>query len=95
MKLSHNNPRIAVIAAIMVKEKNFDFIENGKEILDSYYSQIIEENSLSTNEKNSMFILSFKHKLNLSNKESLEDILKYFKIDSDSFLSALNELHDK
>ncbi|WP_430599194.1 hypothetical protein [Enterococcus sp. AZ079] len=42
-----------------------------------------------------MFILSFKHKLNLSNKESLEDILKYFKIDSDSFLSALNELHDK
>ncbi|WP_430600612.1 hypothetical protein IGI84_000235 [Enterococcus sp. DIV0008] len=95
MKLSHNNPRIAVIAAIMVKEKNFDFIENGKEILDSYYSQIIEENSLSSNEKISMFILSFKHKLNLSNKESLEDILKYFKIDSDSFLSALNELHDK
>lgn len=95
MKLSHNNPRIAVIAAIMVKEKNFDFIENGKEILDSYYSQIIEENSLSSNEKISLFLLSFKHKLNLTNRESLEDILKYFKIDSDSFLSALNQLHDK
>lgn len=95
MKLSHNNPRIAVIAAIMVKEKNSDFIENGKEILDSYYSQIIEENSLSSNEKISMFILSFKHKLNLTNKESLEDILNFFKIDSDSFLFALNQLHDK
>lgn len=95
MKLSHNNPRIAVIAAIMVKEKNFDFIENGKEILDSYYSKIIEENSLSSNEQICMFILSFKQKLNLTNKESLDDILKYFKIDYDSFLAALNQLHGK
>lgn len=95
MKLSHNNPRIAVIAATMVKDKIFDSIENGKEILVSYYNQIIEENNLSSNEKISMFILSFKHKLNLTNKESLEDVLKYFKIDFDSFLIALNQLHDK
>ncbi|EKZ0114102.1 hypothetical protein Q1H99_002768, partial [Enterococcus faecalis] len=86
MKLSHNNPRIAVIAAIMTKEKNYEFIDNGKEVLGSYYNQIIKENSLSPNEKISLFILSFKNKLNLTDKESLEELLKFFKIDLDSFL---------
>lgn len=95
MKLSHNNPRIAVIAAIMTKEKNYEFIDNGKEVLGSYYNQIIKENSLSPNEKISLFILSFKHKLNLTDKESLEELLKFFKIDLDSFLLAIRQLHDK
>lgn len=95
MKLSHNNPRIAVIAAIMTKEKNYEFIDNGKEVLGSYYNQIIKENSLSQNEKISLFILSFKHKLNLTDKESLEELLKFFKIDFDSFLLAIRQLHDK
>ncbi|EGO7895383.1 hypothetical protein FGV17_002742, partial [Enterococcus faecalis] len=95
MKLSHNNPRIAVIAAIMTKEKNYEFIDNGKEVLGSYYNQIIKENSLSPNEKISLFILSFKNKLNLTDKESLEELLKFFKIDLDSFLLAIRQLHDK
>ncbi|GGC97628.1 hypothetical protein [Enterococcus wangshanyuanii] len=95
MKLSHNNPRIAVIAAKMVKEKNYGFIDNGKEILDSYYEQIIEENNLSSNEKVSLFILSFKHKLNLADQEILEELLKFFKLDFDNFLVSLNQLHDK
>ncbi|EGQ5993561.1 hypothetical protein I4L65_002833, partial [Enterococcus faecalis] len=43
MKLSHNNPRIAVIAAIMTKEKKYEFIDNEKEVLGSYYNQIIKE----------------------------------------------------
>lgn len=95
IKLSHNNPRIAVIAAIMTKEKNYEFIDNGKEVLGSYYDQIIKENSLSPNEKISLFILSFKHKLNLTDKESLEELLKFFNIDFDSFLLAIEQLHDK
>ncbi|HDT8219547.1 TPA: hypothetical protein RD705_002636, partial [Enterococcus faecalis] len=95
MKLSHNNPRIAVIAAIMTKEKKYEFIDNEKEVLGSYYNQIIKENSLSPNEKISLFILSFKHKLNLTDKESLGELLKFFKIDFDSFLLAIRQLHDK
>ncbi|MFD2386236.1 hypothetical protein [Enterococcus rivorum] len=95
VKLSQNNPRIAVIAAIMLKCKSYEFIDNGKEILDNYYDQIIKENALSQNEKVSMFILSFKHKLNLTNRESLEDLLKFFNLDFDSFLISLNQLHDK
>ncbi|OTO72009.1 hypothetical protein A5865_002679 [Enterococcus sp. 12E11_DIV0728] len=95
MRLSHNNPRIAVIAANMVKDENVDFIENGKEILDNYYGQIIEENSLTSNEKISLFILSFNNKVNLTNREDLKEILDFFKIDFDSFSSALQQLHDK
>ncbi|EJR6112549.1 hypothetical protein NXO49_002871, partial [Enterococcus faecalis] len=53
------------------------------------------ENSLSPNEKISLFILSFKHKLNLTDKESLGELLKFFKIDFDSFLLAIRQLHDK
>ena len=95
MKLSHNNPRIAVIAAIMVGDKNCDFIDNGKEILDSYYDQIVRENFLSQSEKVTMFILSFKHKLNLTDHENLKELLNFFKLDYDIFLVSLNKLHDK
>lgn len=95
MKLSHNNPRIAVIAAIMTKDQNYEFIDNGKEILGSYYDQIIKENALSQNEKVSLFILSFKHKLNLTDQEALEELLKFFKLDFANFLLSLNQLHDK
>lgn len=95
IKLSHNNPRIAVIAAIMIKNQNYEFIDNGKEILGSYYDQIIKENTLSQNEKVSLFILSFKHKLNLTDQEALEELLKFFKLDFDKFSDSLNQLHDK
>lgn len=95
VKLSHNNPRIAVIAANMVKDESVDFIGNGKEILDNYYGQIIEENSLTSNEKISLFILSFNNKVNLTNREDLKEILDFFKIDFDRFSAALQQLHDK
>lgn len=95
MKLAHNNPRIAVIAANMTKDKNYEFINNGKEILGSYYSQIIKENALSQREKVSLFILSFKHKLNLTDQEVLEELLNFFKLDFDNFLVSLKQLHDK
>ncbi|HAB6376322.1 TPA_asm: hypothetical protein GYH79_00215 [Listeria monocytogenes] len=95
MKLSHNNPRIAVIAAKMVKEQKYEFINNEKEILGSYYDQIIKENALSQSEKVSLFILSFKRKLNLTDQQPLEELLKFFKLDLNEFLVALNQLHDK
>lgn len=95
IKLSHNNPRIAVVAAIMAKEQNYEFIDNGKGILGSYYYQIIKENALSQNEKVSLFILSFKHKLNLTDTETLQELLTFFKLDFDNFLVSLNQLHDK
>ncbi|UXS68462.1 hypothetical protein MUA19_03235 [Staphylococcus chromogenes] len=95
MKLSHNNPRVAVIAAIMTKTHNYEFIDNEKDILGSYYNQIINENSLSQNEKVSLFILSFKRKLNFTNQESLKKLLKFFNIDFDDFLTSLKQLHDK
>ncbi|NWK84112.1 hypothetical protein HYE69_04770 [Staphylococcus sp. GSSP0090] len=94
-KLSHNNPRIAVIASIMMRESNNKFIENGKEVLESYYDQIIKENALSKNEKVSLFILSFKDKLNLRKQESLEEVLEFFKIDFENFIFSIKELHDK
>ncbi len=95
MELSHNNPRLAVIAAIMTKNHNYEFIDNEKNILGSYYNQIIKENALSQNERLSLFILSFKRKLNLTNQEALKKLLKFFKIDFDNFLASLKQLHDK
>ncbi|TDM16845.1 hypothetical protein ETI11_05435 [Macrococcoides canis] len=95
MKLSHNNPRLAVIASIMIKDNNYEFIDNEKDILGCYYSQIIKENLLSQNEKISLFILSFKRKLNLTNKEALKKLLKFFKIDINDFNASLKKLHDK
>ncbi|WP_191987315.1 hypothetical protein [Lapidilactobacillus bayanensis] len=95
IKLSHNNPRIAVIAAIMTKEHDYEFINDGKEVLGSYYDQIIRENTLSENEKVSLFILSFKNRLNLTDQESLKELLKFFKIDFDSFLHSITQLHAK
>lgn len=93
--LARNNPRMTVIAATMLKANNYEFITNGKEILDSYYSQIIRDNALSQNEKKSLFILSFKQKLELTSRESMTDLLDFFKISFDSFLLALKQLHDK
>ena len=61
----------------------------------NYYNQIIKENALSQNEKISLFILSFKNKINLTNSESLEELATFFKIDFDIFLDSLNNLHDK
>lgn len=46
IKLSHNNPRLAVIASIMIKDNNYELIDNEKDILGCYYSQIIKENLL-------------------------------------------------
>lgn len=95
INLSNNNPRIAVVAAIMAKDQNYGFIDNGKEILGSYYDQIIKENALSQIEKVSLFILSFKQKLNLTDQKSLEELLKFFKLDFENFLVSLNHLHHK
>ena len=94
-KLSRNNPRIAVVAAIMAKEPSYKFIDDGKGVLDSYYEQIIRENDLSQIEKNCLFILSFKHKLNLTNQEPLKELLNFFKLDFDTFCVLLKQLHDK
>lgn len=95
MNLSHNNPRAAVIAAVMTKEEKYDFVDNGKEILGSYYDQIIKENYLSQNEKTSLFILSFKNKMNMTDQESLKELLSFLKIDFESFLGSISQLHDK
>lgn len=95
IKLSRNNPRIAVLAAIMMRDKRYEFFENGSEILECYYRQIIEENNLSTDEVTTLFILSFQHKVNLSAKETFEDLLIFFKIDFTEFVDALTRLHDK
>ncbi len=95
IKLSHNNPRLAVIAAIMTKDNNYEFIDNEKDILGSYYNKIIKENSLSQNEKVSLFILSFKRKLNLTNQECMKKLLKFFNLEFDDFIASLNQLHDK
>ncbi|HEL6588281.1 TPA: hypothetical protein UPF73_003005, partial [Listeria monocytogenes] len=56
---------------------------------------IIKENALSQSEKVSLFILSFKRKLNLTDQQPLEELLKFFKLDLNEFLVALNQLHDK
>lgn len=95
MELTHNNPRLAVIAANMTKDHNYKFIENEKDLLGSYYNQIINENSLSQNENVTLFILSFKRKLNLANQEALKELLKFFNIDLDNFLASLKQLHEK
>ncbi|MFI3805631.1 nSTAND3 domain-containing NTPase [Vagococcus fluvialis] len=94
-KLSHNNPRIAVIAAIMIKEEKYNFVDEGKEILETYYSDIINENNLSEKEKISLFILSFLNKVNLTKPESLTDLLDFFNLDFEKFIELSNQLHDK
>lgn len=91
--LSQNNPRIAVIAAIMIKNK--ESFEDGSEVMDRYYKKIIEENSLTNNEIISLFILSFKQKINLLDLENINELLKLFNLTSEVFLKNLHYLHDK
>jgi len=91
--LSQNNPRIAVIAAIMIRNK--EFFEDGSEVMDRYYKKIIEENSLTDNEVISLFILSFKQKINLSDLENINELLIFFNLTSEDFLKTLYHLHDK
>ena len=79
-----------MVAAIMAKDQNYGFIDNGKEILGSYYDQIIKENTLSQIEKVSLFILSFKQKLNLTDQKSLEELLKFFKLDFEKTYDRVN-----
>lgn len=94
MKLAHNNPRIAVLAAMM-ENRNSDFFENSKGILDIYYNQILKENSISKNEKVTLFILSFMNKVDLENHELLNELLSFFRLDVAVFIDAVTHLHEK
>lgn len=93
MKQSNNNPRIAVLAAMMDRSK-IDFPEN-KGILDTYYRQILRENSVSNNEKLALFILSFITKIDLSDQGFLNELLPFFGMEPAAFIEATNQLHDK
>ncbi|MDQ6468022.1 hypothetical protein RCC94_11035 [Exiguobacterium acetylicum] len=95
MKLSHNNPRLAVIATNLTKDKNFMYLNDENDVLESYYGQIVEDNVLSTEEKITLFILSFKKKLNLINISDFEDLLAFFELNSKIFTESLNQLNNK
>ncbi|UXR78459.1 hypothetical protein [Staphylococcus sp. IVB6227] len=95
LDISNNNPRIAVLAANMLKNKDLDFVSSKKMIMDFYYSKVLEDNSLSNEELFSIFILSFCNKINLSQRERLESLLKVFDIDFITFHQSLLQLHEK
>ena len=94
MKLSHNNPRIAVLVALM-DNSSIDFFENSNGILDIYYNQILKENGISKNEKLTLFVLSFFTKVNLNNRESLSALLPFFGLNYTVFVEVINQLYDK
>lgn len=95
MKLSHNNPRLAVIATNLTKDRNFMYLNDEDDVLESYYGQIVEDNILSIEEKKTLFILSFKKKLNLVNTSDFEDLLAFFELNSKIFTESLYQLNNK
>ncbi len=93
--LSHNNPRIAVLATKLIKEGNHEIIVKGKEILETYYSNIIKDNELSEEEQKVLFIISFLQKFKLERNDYLLNILSYFEIKYNDFIKVVKILHDK
>lgn len=79
----------------MAKNEKNGFIDSAKEILDCYYGKIIEDSNLSESEKITLFILSFKNKINMMDQNSYQDMLIFFNLNSSSFLNSLKQLHDK
>lgn len=95
MKLSHNNPRIAVIASNLAKDSDHNYMDSMSNVLDSYYSKIVKDNILSIEEKITLFILGFKQKVNLTNKSDYIDLLSFFELSDKEFIKSLHLLHDK
>lgn len=93
-ELSKNNPRLVVLAIQMYKKQGDNWIGKDNEILINYYAQILEENEITTEEVNTLFILNVFTKIKL-NDEMLRDVLDYFEISVKTFKEIVFKLHDK
>lgn len=92
LRASKNNPRIAVISSIQAKKHHQINVDT---VLQDYYSQVIKDNLLTTNEKKSLFIISFCKKVNLTVSSALNELLSFMNIDFNEFESAVKSLYDK
>lgn len=93
--ISRGNPRIAIMAAIAGLKNELDKINNASQIHEEYFSTVNDSiKSLDDSELLKVAgILSIFRIIDTKQSETLEEIEKYFSIDSDNLISKLKTLY--
>ena len=93
--LSQGNPRIAVLATMLIMNKGYTAFMDANSIIGTYYENILRDNCLSENESKTLLMLSFLTKVNFGNQDHLMDVLSFFKLTDKSFEDSIYSLHEK
>lgn len=96
VKISEGNPRIALMAGKIAKEKNSILsIDNVEQLYDNYFGNVLNNLSLEDNEEllKSAGVLSFLGNVDLRNRELLTNILLDFNLTFEQFFSDIKLLH--
>jgi hypothetical protein len=94
-KISKGNPRLAIQAGRLSKEKSLKGIMNAEQLYEDYYSAIIEEIDLFHNGTAVKIagLISFFYTINLEDKELEKIVLLLLGVNRDEFDEVINRLH--
>ena len=95
LEIADGNPRIAIMAALLAKEKQtLHSLQDMSELYDQYFSEAIKDKSALTDNVllKTMGILSFFYSLDRSNRVFCDPLLKHFNLDYYKFNEAIDKL---
>ncbi|WP_172188128.1 hypothetical protein [Lentilactobacillus kribbianus] len=95
VKLSHNNPRQAVIAAKLVSEKGINVLKNTHSIMVNYYKYVINDAKISDSCMRSLFIVAVFERIKFRDNNNLSSILKVLDLEMNQFVNDVVWLNDK
>ena len=95
VKISKNNPRIAVLAAKLYTKNSDRNFSEVVDVLKDYYSEILETNGVTQIEEKVLFVLSYLKKINLDNFSENKELLQLMEIlnlTQEQLLSGIKKL---
>lgn len=95
IKVADGNPRLAIMAAILINEnENLDTLRDASDLFDKYFSTFLKDkNELSEKETlKCLGIISFFHFIPIKEKAWITEILDNFHIDYHLFMETLEKL---
>ena len=94
IKISRGNIRLAILAAIVAKERGFPAISNATDIFHNFYAPIFDENKVTKNEMIVLFAIAVYGPVMLEKHDGVQNILASNNISEVEYINTCHHLND-
>jgi len=94
LRISEGNPRLAIMAALLFKDKKIIELSDTSDLFERYFSTFIRDNGelKDPNKIKILGIIAFFYAIPYINKELTSNILNNFELDYNTFINDINQL---